>query len=231
MNIHTNNKKIMSICSFVIIFIVLAIPQTFASGSSETELPDFEYCNNTINNDNEFYLIDITLPEAFINEKAEADVKAYIGAPFSDFKQYKKSGEFFLKWEYIMNVSVQHNSAVISYVAEGSAFTGGNHPAPLYRVFNYSKKTGRPLFISDIVKSEKTLEVLSEMIKKDEMVDIQFGWEEGVSPDPENWKYWLVEGDKISFVFPPYQIDPYCNGPTEWYIPITDELFKTELLY
>ncbi len=203
----------------------------FGKGSRDMNNERLVYKDNTMKAENAFYSVDIQLPKTFVSKQAEKKIKAYAGSRLGDFRDYRKGGELFHKWEYSLLVSEKSSGALISYIAEGWSFTGGAHPEPLYHVFHYSAEDGRALTLQDVSIDESVYSELSRMVKKDPSVEIARGWEEGVSPNPANWENWYVEGENMVFVFVPYQIGPYSGGFSKWFLPLHGTaLFKTSEL-
>ncbi len=211
-----------------LVFFLCLGSQVFGKGHKGQGEGTFSYEGNRMMRDNSFYLVDIALPESFVSKEAEKEVKAYLALELAEFESYRKEGKLALKWEYKVLVTEKSNGVLTSYVAEGYSFTGGAHPNPVYRVFHYSAKDGREMDLGDVIADKTVYDSLSRMVMADPSVNVAEGWEEGLSPAPENWENWYVEGEDMVFVFPPYQIGPYSDGFSRWMLSLKDNagLFK-----
>lgn len=115
-------------------------------------------------------------------------------------------------WSLDLDYKQYESETIVSYVVQGYEYTGGAHGNATVKSFNYDKKTGKLLSVLDVLSGKDSLEALSEIAKETLMVE----YEEGLSPEEENWSVWYAHNQGITFIFPPYQIAPYAVGQQEF---------------
>ncbi|PIR38792.1 MAG: hypothetical protein COV34_00535 [Candidatus Zambryskibacteria bacterium CG10_big_fil_rev_8_21_14_0_10_42_12] len=103
--------------------------------------------------------------------------------------------------------------------------TGGAHGLGIIVGKNYNRTTGTELFVDDALSMmRETLWSLSEKTLthfRDEMGEVLF--EDGLSPQTENFKNFTISEQYITFYFAPYQIAAYALGPQEFTVERIDE--------
>lgn len=116
----------------------------------------------------------------------------------------------------------------VSYVFEIYSDTLGAHPNVYYRTFSFDTQTGASLQLSDIftpgvnylgqlstIASAKLPQILADR-EQISVSDVDTDYmHSGISPEPESFQSWYVQGSKLTIVFPPYQVGPYALGTIE----------------
>lgn len=123
---------------------------------------------------------------------------------------------------------------ILNFIAETIEYTGGAHPNSWNRWMNFDKKTGKPLTLKDVFMagSEKPIsdmllkELITEMATR--LEDSSITSVEGLrnagilnSTDmyvPDNF---LLEKEKVSFLYNKYDIAPYAVGTITLSLPYT----------
>ena len=110
-------------------------------------------------------------------------------------------------------------------------FTGGAHGSTLPVPLNFDMQADRLLELEDIFKKDSDyLEKLAELCKKDlkeQMSDpdalyVESMFEEGTSPEYENYSNFVMLQNDIVIIFSQYQIAPYAAGMFGVRIPYTE---------
>ncbi len=113
----------------------------------------------------------------------------------------------------------------VSYVYTMYADTFGAHPNSFYRTFVFDAETGKELTLAELFAPRSGyLKRISEIArfelqkKLGEDVDVSY-MQQGTEPDAINFQTFVIEGDSLVFLFPPYQVGPYALGPQSVSIP------------
>ena len=109
--------------------------------------------------------------------------------------------------------------SILSYQTTTDCFLGGAHGSYIVHYYNFNKKSGKLLNISDIVPAEKEMLVLMAMgdqLCKDwdakDMTELQEKTGITMLGDLYLTNNFLIEGDSITFLFNQYEIAPYAAG-------------------
>ena len=127
------------------------------------------------------------------------------------------------------------SSGTVSYAYQVYADTLGAHPNLYYRTFVFDKEGNRlslgDLFIASStgpgadylnqISGAASVQVKDELARRlgEEPGDSFF--DEGTAPDPENFQNFVVDGDDLVFLLPPYQVAAYAAGSFEVRIPLS----------
>lgn len=179
------------------------------------------------------------------NAKAVASMKASLQ---DTADQFKKDGNFSnLTHDDIQMMGLDQRkealgaeykayagSRTVSYVFEIYEDTLGAHPNAYYRTFTFDTKTGAPLALADLfapganylgLLSDIASQQLPAIVADREQVsvsDVDTDYlHSGISPEPESFQDWYIQGGKLVIVFPPYQVGPYALGTIELPIPLS----------
>lgn len=118
-----------------------------------------------------------------------------------------------LETNYIL---VEQTDHYVTYLSEGSIYTGGAHPLPWYMGMTFSKKDGSRMGYNMFDQPKQLEEMVAERIRTDyfgifetEEEEYLFEPEEPVQlPEAQPW----IENDSIIFCYGPYEIAPYAAG-------------------
>lgn len=98
-----------------------------------------------------------------------------------------------------------------------SEYTGGAHANSLFSGLNFDRGSGRQLLQDDVFKmiglNAQQISTAAAAQLKARLGDLFFS--EGANPDPENFNSFLASADKVTFIFQPYQVAPFSEGPQE----------------
>lgn len=130
----------------------------------------------------------------------------------------------------------KRSTRTLTYLFLSASFTGGAHGIEVPVTFTFDRTTGKQLVLKDLFVPEANyLERLS-MIARAELPKIigEYAVPEfiidGTERSDENFSRFYFEGDRLVFLFPPYQVAPYVVGTVELSIPLTqlDDILKPE---
>lgn len=150
-----------------------------------------------------------------------------------------------LPWDLNLDIAVAaRTDRFINVQVDGSAFTGGAHPAPIVDSFTYDLRKQRVVGIRELFEdphaaesvfaTEARRQLLTALDDQDDplpsdsqQIDV------GTAPDKDHYRVFsLLTGpdDKVhglTFIFPPYQVAPYSAGPQA--IDVPSEAFSAYL--
>lgn len=160
--------------------------------------------------------------EAYKNpDSAAADVIQR----FKNFKRhFPKSAN---KWYVSKETSIDYNNnSILCLKVTETSFLGGAHPNTMTNYFNFDLKSGKRIFLTDIIKKD-SLSVLTKLaekvfrtnhnMKKNETYKQAGFWF-------KNDGFWLpenfgIEKKGLLFYYNDYEIAPYYFGPTKILVP------------
>ena len=150
-------------------------------------------------------------------DSTEAEWKQELAERYADQPEYRD----ILQYHYSVEGSPVENGndSIISYQTNTSCYLGGAHGSYVVFYFNFDKKTGKLLSISDIVPADKEklmLKAMEEQLCKDweakDLADLQENTGITMLGDLYLTNNFLIKGDSISFLFNQYEIAPYAAG-------------------
>ncbi len=117
------------------------------------------------------------------------------------------------------------SDATVSYAYIIHLDTLGAHPNTFYRTFTFDLATGEELKIEDLFVSRSgylaRLSAIAEFeLSKSlgEFANLEY-IRQGVAQDPINFQSYVLDGDALVLIFPPYQVAPYAAGTQSVSIP------------
>jgi len=129
--------------------------------------------------------------------------------------------------KYVLNITYKNFNTKnsVTHLLNTYIYTGGAHGGTIMTTDSF-KISGEQILLKDILVDEKqSLSQISEIIKKqlfsnnDYKDYLDIDWvNEGTKPILENFENFILEKDKITFIFNQYQIGPYALDIIE--IPI-----------
>ncbi len=169
------------------------------------------------------YTIDAQYPQFGI-PSIDAEIKRLVELSISTFKSDVASGppppgSAVTQYEFISRFdSVYVGADVVSAKLVVSTYMGGAHGMATINGLNFDRTTGRRLTPDDGFRMiGLTIEEVAAKAKKElqEKLGTDIIAPEGADPTAENYSTFLVNADKVTFVFQPYQVAPYAAGPQE----------------
>jgi len=160
---------------------------------------------------------------AWLQERVDELVQAASDEPgpgYFDDHRYSLSS----RWE------TARSDAIYTFIVRGALDTGGAHPAPFLKTFSYDRDSNRRLGIDDVLAAPESLQEIARLAER------HFGkalgdrlFADGLRPEPDNWDNWFVSNNRITFLFPVYQVAPYAEGEQSFPVmvePATLHLFN-----
>jgi len=110
------------------------------------------------------------------------------------------------------------SDTTVSYAYSIYADTMGAHPNLYFRTFTFSLVSGAQISLMDLFPNDpnylETLSSLSRASLKDQLgeyANTEY-LEGGTTPQELNFQHFIVDGDTLTIIFPPYQVGPYALG-------------------
>ncbi|TCV95884.1 uncharacterized protein DUF4163 [Luteibacter rhizovicinus] len=150
-----------------------------------------------------------------------------------------------LPWDLNLDVAVAaRTDRFVNVQVDGSAFTGGAHPAPIVDSFTYDSQARRvvtlPEFFTDpqaaetAFAAESRRQLLGALDDQDDpLASTSEQVDEGTAPGKDHYRvFTLLTGDDgkvhgLTFIFPPYQVASYAAGAQA--VDIPTEIFASYL--
>ena len=216
--------------------------ETFRIGDSSMELDyRFEYLAHpadgvVMRNIRIAQVADFFGPK-FVRTSPAASAKAFDEAVFSDFE----NADADYPWDgylSILSSSDVVGDRVLAYTVERSEYSGGAHGLETTMYSNYDLRTGARLTLDDLFTPEGKAAlpgaIRSAIMKEngvatwEELAAKSCYWDEGEVSATENF---LLSATHITFMYNPYEIGCYAQGPTKVGLILNDIVgFKTEML-
>ncbi|HEY4292988.1 DUF3298 and DUF4163 domain-containing protein [Luteibacter sp.] len=150
-----------------------------------------------------------------------------------------------LPWDLDLDIAVaSRTDRFINVQVDGSAFTGGAHPAPIVDSFTFDLEEKRVVGIDDLFADPRAAEaafatearrqLLTALDDQDEpLASNSEQIDDGTAPGKDRYRVFslLVGADNkvhgLTFIFPPYQVASYAAGPQA--VDVPSEAFATYL--
>lgn len=156
------------------------------------------------------------------------------------YEQYKNLPEdMFEAHELALAVNVRRaDSKVVSLLYSDYKYEGGRHGTSYYWSENYDAKTGKQLYLEDVVTDKSIVPdmILEQLQKFWNMIAVheKLDWDKLLNE--EEYVYWTLDNHGLTFYFNPYVIAPYTNGlqivtlSNEEYPELLKEEYKESLV-
>ncbi|HVU11911.1 MAG TPA: DUF3298 domain-containing protein [Phototrophicaceae bacterium] len=123
--------------------------------------------------------------------------------------------------------TAQHSDTVMTLILTIYQFQGGAHGSTALLPFNFDLKNNKVLTLDDIFTSTpdaiKLIEPIVQSTVKTALGDmnVQDMLDAGTGTDPNNYQYFSLDADSITFYFQQYQVAPYAAGIQKVTIPFS----------
>lgn len=123
------------------------------------------------------------------------------------------------------------NADVISITYDAYVDYAGAHPTTMMSSLAADFRTGAPITLNDLfVPNSNYLSTISDKAIAGLMATLQTPDKEmvdgGAGPKPENYSVFYFRQDQIVFVFNPYQVASYAEGPQEYVLNLWEEPYS-----
>jgi hypothetical protein len=218
-----------------------AVEESHVLAGTLTEQGDYLYAE-----DKEYYAIQAAYPAKTplapeADRKARAAIEQGIAAEIARFKSDSGLDTLTAEDAKMQNLSAERRYALgmeyqeatstgtVSYAYQVYADTLGAHPNLYYATFVFDRE-GNQLALGDLFAASSTayLARISEIATaqvKDELTRRLGGapgdsfFAEGTASDEGNFANFVIDGDELVFLIPPYQVAAYAAGSFEVRIP------------
>jgi hypothetical protein len=217
--------------------------EAHALPGSLTDQGDYLYTE-----DKDYYTIKAAYPattglEPEADLKARATIEQGLAQGIADFKKDSGLDTLTPQDAQIQNLSADHrysldmeykaftSSSTVSYAYQVYADTLGAHPNLYYKTYVFDEQ-GNQLALADLFVASSTtyLKQISDAATaqiKDELTS-RLGaapgdsfFAEGTAANPDNFQSFVIDGDELVFLIPPYQVAAYAAGAFEVHIPLS----------
>ena len=169
------------------------------------------------------YTIDAEYPQ-FGMPEIDAKIKERVGLSIAQFKKDAAEGppppdSVVQQYEFVSRFdSAYVGPDIVSAQIVTSSYMGGAHPMPIVNGLNFDRATGRDIALVDAFSMVGlSLEEIAEKAKKElqDKLGSDIIAPEGAGPTPENYSTFVIDKDRVTFIFQVYQVGPYSAGPQE----------------
>lgn len=206
---------------------------------------DYQYSE-----DKPYYKITATYPASTglapaADAAARATIEQGLAQEIAKFKQDSNLDALTAEDAQIQNISGDHkytldmqykaytSSTTVSYAYQVYADTLGAHPNGYYLTFVFGQDGARITSISQLhpanpkwlehVSALVTKDVTAQMQKLTAQADVHMDlYPEGLAAKEENFSNFVLDGNDIVILIPPYQVAAYAAGSFEVRIPLAD---------
>jgi hypothetical protein len=205
----------------VFALLLLCIAGCSPTDSATSDSPNLDTAefdeNGVLQIETDRYSINLRMPQ-YGNPAALSDIRSFLQLKvdqlsesvrdepepgYFETHQYELAGD----WE------TAESDYLYTFIVRGHAYTGGAHAMPFVKTFTYSKADDQRVALEALLQGDDSLAKISAMATDhfSDALPAQMA-EAGLSPDWSNWRIWFVSNNRISFIFPVYQIAPYSEG-------------------
>ena len=205
-----NKRGKFTILIFIIIILFIIGKSIINNKSKNKEIEENHLIATT-----EYYDLKIDYDKTDIDE-IDKKVETYIETQKNEFLKTVEDSKDIMdfRYDFIFSAHTLESHDFIFVNIMTNDYTGGAHYNRQYETYIYNKAKGKYETINDIVKdnnsfNELTLIVKHELLKYSEEKEFEFDEEwlnEGINPIEENYKYFYLDKEGMTIIFPPYQV-------------------------
>jgi hypothetical protein len=220
------------------------IAETHVLAGTTTPAGDYQYVE-----DADYYTIEVSYPaKTTLEAAADRKVRLAIEQSLADaIAEFKRNGNFDnltqedvaiqglgpeRKYMLGMEYKAYAGEETVSYAYTVYEDTLGAHPNGYFMTLVFDKQ-GDPMTLEQVLAAnQSSIEKLSTLVfndvvaqtkqrlGQDEIAGVLF--DEGLSPRVENFKSFVIDGDTLVVLIPPYQVAAYAMGSYEVRIPLAE---------
>ena len=178
--------------------------------------------------------ISIDYPLEYVDhEFADITITEYLNAARRDFMtnftEYGLGYSSVANWE--LNITYgefRFSEDIVSIQFNIYEYSGGAHGNIYFETFTFDLANQKILNFDDLFQEEfDPLVTIAPIVQADletqlgDMTDSQ--WiQDGTGSNPNNYRNFIITGESLIFLFPPYQVAAYVAGPQSVTIPLAD---------
>ena len=186
--------------------------------TTQVQIPA-QVSTGSISEETAAYVIDAQFPkfgmpaiDAKIEKSVNETITEFKALPANPPEMASPQNELTVRYE-----SPYVGSDVVSVRLIISEYTGGAHSNSVFSGLNFDKATSRQLLQSDAFKmiglTAQQVSIAATAQLKEKLGDVFFA--EGSDSNPENFSSFVISADTVTFIFQPYQVAAYAEGPQE----------------
>ncbi len=219
----------MKLKKIVAMMCVLAVAVSMSSVTG-VSAKTVKYKTKTVKKSTTYMSLDYTnlvvKGKSKVAKAVNRDMKKSNKAILKDYKESKKvygTGEYGTGSFYSCSRKVTSNKGKYFSILEDNMeySAGGAHPISWFVGYNYNIKTGKKVYITDVLKMDlgtvknKMKTKLQKFFKKNH-IELTSIYQETTFDDykEEDFKFY-IKGKKVHVVFSPYEVAPYAVGFVE----------------
>ena len=235
---HSHRRYNLAPSVFVLLLVcIAACGPTDSTGTESLDLGTAEFSENgVLQVETDRYSLNLRIPQ-YGNPAALSDIRGFLQLKvdqlsesvrdepepgYFETHQYELAGD----WE------TAESDYLYTFIVRGHAYTGGAHAMPFVKTFTYSKADDRRIGLEELLNGEDSLAEISAKARDHFSTTLPLHMVEvGLQPDWSNWRTWFVSNNRITFLFPVYQIAAYSEGEQMFNVsvnPSTRHLFNLD---
>jgi hypothetical protein len=202
--------------------------------------------------DGEYWTIEATMPQRTAlfrwwkpgpDEHVRTAIESWLLGDIAEFKKNIGAGALTPEQQAVIEGSAgtysydakyqrfqSADDRLMSYEYDIYVDTGGAHPNTYFKTFVFDRD-GTMLKLADLFTPSSYLERLAATSTAQIMNDLGTRlkvdptgalFADGLTPKEENFSNFVIDGDTLVLLFPPYQVAAYAAGPFEVRIPLSN---------
>ena len=216
-----NSHRRYTLTPGIFVLLLVCIAGCSPINSTTSNSPDLGTAefdeNGVLQIETDRYSVNLRVPQ-YGNPAALSDIRSFLQVKvdqLSESVQDEPEPGYFETHQYELagDWETAESDYLYTFIVRGHAYTGGAHAMPFVKTFTYSKADDQRVALEALLQGDDSLAKISA-IATDHFSDIlpaQMA-EAGLKPDWSNWRIWFVSNNRISFIFPVYQIAAYSEG-------------------
>ena len=192
--------------------------------------------NGVLQIETDRYSMNLRIPR-YGNPAALSDIRSFLQVKVDQLSESVRDepepGYFEThQYELASDWETAESDYLYTFIVRGHWYTGGAHGMPFVKTFTYSKADDRRVELEELLNGEDSLATISTMARDhfSDTLPLQMA-EAGLKPEWSNWRNWFVSNNRISFIFPVYQIAAYSEGEQMFSVMVdagTRDLFNLD---
>ena len=224
--------------AFVLLLVCIAgCSPTDSNTSDSLDLGTAEFDENgVLRIETDRYSINLRIPQHG-NSAALSDIRSFLQVQVDQLSESVRNepepGYFEThQYELAGDWETAESDYLYTFIVRGHWYTGGAHAMPFVKTLTYSKADDCRIGLEELLNGEDSLTEISAMAREHFSATLPLQMAEaGLEPDWSNWRTWFVSNNRITFLFPVYQIAAYSEGEQMFNVsvnPGTRHLFNLD---
>ena len=224
----------------VVALLLVCIAGCSPTDSTTSDAPDLGTAefdeNGVLRIETDRYSINLRIPQHG-NPAALSDIRSFLQVQVDQLSESVRNepepGYFEMhQYELAGDWETAESDYLYTFIVRGHWYTGGAHAMPFVKTLTYSKADDCRIGLEDLLNGEDSLTEISAMAREHFSATLPLQMAEaGLEPDWSNWRTWFVSNNRITFLFPVYQVAAYSEGEQMFNVsvnPGTRHLFNLD---